>query len=298
MRVTNTANLPAEFLSAVSNDHYDNQGSDYSVTDLIAPAQQVALKKKYKDDIVHDAADLIWILLGRAIHQVIEYSSVPDSWREQRKFIETRGLKISGQADIYNPVDGIIKDVKSTSVYKTRDGLPDDWEKQLNLYAAIWRENGFPVKRLRVLAVYRDWRSAEALKNKNYPATALDELQVPCWRHSVAMDYLNERIQAHMDAQCELETAGGEGLVSKPSMFGSGKMANPYQVRRHEERSQARNQAVRHIVGSNRDWLNPKVDARTSWSHGLERIVGVKTTAMLRRGAISTPGFEHDATGR
>ena len=213
MRVTNMANLPAEFLAAVSNDQYDNQGSDYSVTDLIAPAQQVALKKRYKDDIVHDAADLIWILLGKAIHQVIEYADVPDSWREQRKFVTMRGLKISGQADIYNPIDGIIKDVKSTSVYRTKDGLPDDWEKQLNLYAAIWRENGFPVKRLRVLAVYRDWRSAEALKNKDYPANALDELQVPCWRHSEAMDYLNKRVQAHMDAQCELETAGGEGLA-------------------------------------------------------------------------------------
>ena len=213
MRVTNTANLPYEFLAAVSNDPYDNQGSDYSVTDLIAPAQQVAIKKRYKDDIVHDAADLIWILLGRAIHHVIEYADVPDSWREQRKSITMRGLKISGQADIYNPIDGVITDVKSTSVYRTKDGLPKEWEQQLNLYAVLWRLNGLDVNALRVLTIYRDWRPAEAMKNRDYPRTAVAELDVPCWRQSTALDYLRGRVDAHMSAQRELETAGGEGLA-------------------------------------------------------------------------------------
>ena len=212
MKITNLANLPPELVSAVKNDTYSSGGADYSVTQLIAPAQQVALKKKHANEIVNDAADLMWMLLGRAVHKVIELADVPDSWREQRKSVRVKGLKISGQVDIYNPLTKTITDAKSTSVYRTKDGLPKDWENQLNLYAALWRLNGFPVGKLRVLTLYRDWRQSEALRNKDYPKTAAQAIDVPVWDQIEAQDYLRARISFHESAKNALESGGSEAL--------------------------------------------------------------------------------------
>lgn len=68
--LTNRMNLPASVVAAVTNDPYTRGDSDVSVTQLIAPQYQIKLRNEV--EVVEDAADRIWSLLGQAVHSVLE----------------------------------------------------------------------------------------------------------------------------------------------------------------------------------------------------------------------------------
>ena len=48
MKITNNANIPQPIVDAIKNDSYSKGKADISVTQLIAPAQIVALERKHE----------------------------------------------------------------------------------------------------------------------------------------------------------------------------------------------------------------------------------------------------------
>ncbi len=71
MKITNELGLPEALIRAVDNEMHSKEG-EISVTQLIAPTQQTILFERYFDKIEADVVDLLWTILGSAVHALLE----------------------------------------------------------------------------------------------------------------------------------------------------------------------------------------------------------------------------------
>ena len=204
MKLTNKQNLPEAFVRAVSRSDYNNQGT-LSVTTLLRPPQIVQLEKLHVEEIEEDAADRLWMLFGSANHYVLEKTRTDGDLIEERLFLEVDGHRISGQLDRLTQ-EGVLVDFKFTSVWAAIDmnknGTKKDWEAQLNMLAALIRENKLPQgmnpepKALRLMIACRDWRESESKRMEDYPPKVFT-IEVDMWPHEKAMEFIRERIKVH-----------------------------------------------------------------------------------------------------
>ena len=75
MKITNNSNFPEAIVKAVSSDKwYGGAGEkrDYSVTGLLNTPRIHYLTKRHYDEIVTDCGEMIWMLMGSAMHLVLE----------------------------------------------------------------------------------------------------------------------------------------------------------------------------------------------------------------------------------
>jgi hypothetical protein len=209
--ITNNANLPGPIYRALSNDTYVG-GGDISVTRVIAPPRIVALKKYHEDEIVEDASDRIWSVLGQAGHKVLELSAGGDEVAETRLYMPFQGIhtpdgpmmwKLSGQPDLYNKKDKVIYDYKYTSVWSVLFGDKPEWEKQVNMQAMLHRYKEDRVESAFIVAIMRDWQTRKARYEKNYPPTQIKIIGIPLWPQGEVIDYTERRIKLHQRAQLE-----------------------------------------------------------------------------------------------
>lgn len=208
MKVTNRHNLPQSIVNAVQNDPYDAGDSDISVTRLISPPYQRKLMGGV--ELVEDASDRIWSLIGQSVHTILERAypkrrepSVPVQeflkdtgyLTEERLFTECQGWKVSGAFDAYE--NGTLYDFKVTSVWSVIGDTKIEWEQQLNLLRLLSIRNGIPVKQLRIIAILRDWSKTKASIDRDYPQSQVCPVDIPMWSDEQAESYMNERVAAH-----------------------------------------------------------------------------------------------------
>lgn len=202
--ITNDLALPEVLVKAVQNDTYSNGGSDISVTGLLQPPQKVAIEKAHADEIVEDAADRIYALIGQIGHLIIERAAVEGSRAEERVFTEVNGWKVSGQFDLlYTNERGerTLADLKLVSVWEAINGPKEERAQQLNLLAELLRRNGETVDRLEVIYVFRDWSKSKARFDSSYPQKQVLLYFIPQWGEEKAAAYLEERVALHQRAQ-------------------------------------------------------------------------------------------------
>ena len=118
--ITNNHGLPGPLVTAIRNDDYDRGDSDITVTELIAPPRQVALKRKHAGEITEDASDRIWSLVGQVGHAILERAGKDAHIVEKRLYATSKDWKVGGKADLYLSEKAII-DYKFTTVYPDRD---------------------------------------------------------------------------------------------------------------------------------------------------------------------------------
>tara|TARA_Y100000310_G_scaffold116758_1_gene115427 strand:- start:594 stop:1142 length:549 start_codon:yes stop_codon:yes gene_type:complete len=105
-----------------------------------------------------------------------------------------------------------MSDYKFVSAWKFKDGVPKEYEQQLNIYAWLWQKNyvgvtsPFPekarlVKGLTVTALYRDWSKPEAKRNPAYPQAMVEVHDVPLWSMDEQEAYIRERVAIHAEAE-------------------------------------------------------------------------------------------------
>ena len=198
--LTNRFGLPDEIVAAIVNDPYDNEGADISVTQLIGPPRLRVLKKRHAHKAIEDVSDRLWSLYGKAVHKVLEMASCGQIRTEERLAIEVNGWSLSGQVDVYDPKRELIRDYKFVGVGSTFDGAKDEWINQLNVYAHIWRCNGYEVNQLEVACLYRDWIKTKALTDSRYPPP-IQIFEIPLWRADEAESYVLERLDLHQIAE-------------------------------------------------------------------------------------------------
>lgn len=190
--LTNRYNLPAPLVRAIRNDPYDGGDGQISVTRLLQPPQITKLSKGR--EIVEDASDRIWALLGQAVHTILERANTGEAGVvvEKRIYREILGWRVSGKFDVWE--EGILSDYKITSVYAR--GGKIEWENQLNLLNALCHWHGITIERLQVVAIFRDWRPKEAMK-EGYPQSQVAVIPVALWPKERAEAYLEERVRLH-----------------------------------------------------------------------------------------------------
>jgi hypothetical protein len=201
-------------MSFAKQDRYSKGTSDISITTLIDAPRVNILKQQEHSNIEVDATDMIWPLLGTAVHHMLE-SATPKGnvTMEERLFVDINGWIVSGQIDHQEEIGGFIhiSDYKVTSVWSVIYGK-EDWVRQLNCYAQLVRmAKGKDVRSVRIVAILRDWQRREAQFKPEYPQSPVVSVDIPLWPEAEAMSYMQDRVTMHQEAQAAWDTT--ESLV-------------------------------------------------------------------------------------
>ncbi len=198
MKITNNYNLPEQIVKAVSMNTRKPYDNVISVTELISPVLIRHLRLIHWDEIEEDASERLWALLGQSVHYITEKHQLPESFAEERLRAETAGMTITGQSDNYNAETENVDDWKVTSVWSFLHGIKREWEEQLNCYAWLWNENGFPVKSLKIHAILRDWQKGRA-HTADYYDIPFKTIDVTLWPKDQTLIFIQTRIKLHND---------------------------------------------------------------------------------------------------
>lgn len=153
------------------------------------------LERRHDADIESDIMDRVWSLFGQAAHTVLENHGCDESLTEKRLYLEVNGRKISGCVDHYK--DGIITDYKITTVWKIiHDTSHTEWEQQLNIYARLFRHNGYSVRGIRIVCILRDWDKNRALREPDYPSTPILVIPLNVWTVPEQDQFLYDKVAA------------------------------------------------------------------------------------------------------
>jgi len=223
--ITNNKNLPESVVRAIRNDEYSKGDADYSCTDLIAPTRITILKARHGDEIVEDAVDCIWRVLGKLGHKLLEQAGADNALLEERLFAEVLGRKISGASDVGQWVyeDGKITDYKFTTVWTAifKDRY-NDWIAQQNIYAWFFRRYGFEINELELCCIYRDWRKNESLQRNDYPPNA-QIIKLAVWPDIECENFIKRNLQSLIYAEqiddSELPECTPDDMWQKPTRW-------------------------------------------------------------------------------
>lgn len=201
MKVTNNHGLPDAIVSAIQSlqNDYDKGESTITVTQLIDPPQIVALKKQYDDQLTEDASDMLWSLMGSAMHLILERAET-SALVEERLYMEVNGWTLGGKYDRLHVENKTLQDYKFSSVWEFIFGLKPERVAQLNILAELARRNGYQIDKLEVVMLFRDWRPNDAKHKDGYPQSQIARINVPVWTSQQCMDYINERVAIHQKA--------------------------------------------------------------------------------------------------
>ncbi len=191
----NRFNLPETICNVIMYESKYEDGK-YSVTNLIKPPQIYQLEKRHQDKIERDVSDGLWMLLGSAVHYVLEKAKPENALKEERLEVNVGGIRVVGKPDLYT-ANGTIEDYKITSVWSFLLGEKPEWTAQLNIYAYLYEQYKFPVKKAKIHAILRDWNKTRFLQDENYPPCPFITSEIEVWKHGQQFTYLNNRINLH-----------------------------------------------------------------------------------------------------
>ena len=203
MKITNKFNVPETLVALATRDYYSKGKSDYSVTEIISPPRIQRLRRKHFEEIEQDVSDMLWMLLGTALHVVAERSEVSGHTNEERLSAGIDGIILSGAIDLQkDEADGItITDYKFTSAWALMNDKPE-WEQQQNIYKyLVERVKKKPVKGLKICALIRDWSRRDAQNKPDYPQAPIQIVDIPMWTFDRTEAFIKERVEMHRDSK-------------------------------------------------------------------------------------------------
>ena len=198
MKITNVHNVPQPLVTLAEGKYYNKGRADYSVTELMSPPRVQRLRERMDIDIEQDVSDMMWPLLGSALHVVMERGDTEGWISEERLFTELDGATISGAIDLQEKTpDGVnIIDYKFTSAWAVMNDKIE-WEQQLNVYKwLVERVKKTPVRHLRICALIRDF-SRHDVGRDGYPKSPIHMVEIPVWDAVRAETYVRERLMMH-----------------------------------------------------------------------------------------------------
>ena len=201
MIITNKYGVREPLVTLASKEYYSKGASQYSVTEIMAPPKIKRLREQYNDQIKQDVSDMLWNLLGSALHVVMERGAT-DGWTmEERLYKEMDGVTVSGAIDLQQETpDGvIIIDYKFTSAWAVMQEK-EEWQQQLNIYK--WLVETVKRKKvigLKICALVRDFNRHET--KEGYPKASIEMVDIPMWDSVKTESYVRERLNLHRDAK-------------------------------------------------------------------------------------------------
>jgi len=229
MKVTNNWGVPEPLMTLASREYYSKGKSDYSVTELLSPPRVRRLREQHSEHLVSDVTDMMWQMLGSALHVVMERGETPGWISEERVFLEIDGVTISGQIDLQQETpDGLILyDYKFTSAWAVMNDKIE-WEQQLNLYGWLLRKvKNKNIAGLRICALIRDWSKHDT--REGYPPKQIHVIEIPLWDFETADRFVRKRLDQHKESKVTTDLGGDLPLCTEHERWQSETM---YAVRR------------------------------------------------------------------
>lgn len=203
MIITNPYGLPQAFVDAVTPDQ--SRGLDphrLSISDLINPPLMRLLRHRHWHEMTETADSRVWMLLGLAVHEYLDRRT-PNS--SEIKFEhKLNGYTVVGIIDL---VEGtVIVDYKVTSVYSFLLGEKLEWEQQLNSYAYLLRAKAerdaadLQITGLKIVAILRDHKPSLALRDRDYPQSAIYQKYIKLWTPEEQDAFIENRVAIHHQA--------------------------------------------------------------------------------------------------
>jgi hypothetical protein len=201
MQITNVHNVPEPLVTLASREYYSKGDSQYSVTEIMSPPRVRRLREQHDKEITQDVSDMLWSMLGSALHVVMERGDTPGWLKEERLFYVVDGVKISGAIDLQEETpDGvIIHDYKFTSAWAVMQEK-EEWTQQLNVYK--WLVETVKRKKvvgLKICALVRDFSRHD--RKEGYPVAPIHIVDVPMWDSVKTETYIRERLDMHREAK-------------------------------------------------------------------------------------------------
>ena len=207
MKITNNFGLPEAFRRAVENDGYNKGEADFSITELIAPARQRALQKRYDSQLEEDCSSKAFSLFGQSVHHVLERAARPGVDLAEKRFfapfeVDDEIYTLSGQIDLLSDYKSkaALSDWKTTKLYpftkKGGLGQKPEWIAQLNMQLELLRINGLDANSLWIVGILRDWGP----KNKAEVPREVATVSIPIWPREKTQAFIIERMRAHLNA--------------------------------------------------------------------------------------------------
>lgn len=203
MKITNKYNVPETLMALATKEYYSKGKADFSVTEIISPPQIQRLRKKHYEQIEQDVSDMLWSLLGSALHVVAERGQTENHITEERLHVEIDGVVLSGAIDLQKTTESgiVITDYKFTSAWAIRQDK-FEWEAQQNIYAwLVSKAKNEKVVGVQICALIRDWSRREAAVKADYPPAPIQVLELPLWPLEKTEAYIRERLEAHRNAK-------------------------------------------------------------------------------------------------
>jgi len=256
---TNKHNLPQSFVNAITTDNHVSLG-DISVTQLIDAPQIRMLKKlhDYEMDVMDLIAMMIGTGLHKVLEEgdmkgtfnartlqkasgvlrelkqdkgadyllkIIETELKEkidtDVTVEKTLTIEVAGWVLSGTGDRHTMSLSLLEDYKTATASAVMyPEIKKMWNKQLNVYAVMYRENGMPVDKARIIAILKDWSKMKIMQNKDYPKVPVLMHDIPILDHDKMFKYIEKRIKLHQRAEAgESIPCTANDRWAKPDMW-------------------------------------------------------------------------------
>ena len=225
--LSNRLGIPELMLKAVSVNNHSDGGALFTATQLCKPPRILQLERRHKHELQNDVSDFWNVFVGSSVHGNI-YSALKDDedfMLEKQFFIELDGVKISGSPDCYHKESKTLYDHKTMQTSAFGLEAKPDYERQLNIYAYILENNGIPVERLMINAIYLDWRKAACkyADPAKYPMAPCKLVEVPRWSNQKIEEYIKERLALHLAAEKEtdenLTPCEAEEMWERPAKY-------------------------------------------------------------------------------
>tara|TARA_R100001224_G_scaffold112053_1_gene93575 strand:+ start:631 stop:1506 length:876 start_codon:yes stop_codon:yes gene_type:complete len=212
MKITNNYNLPRTLVALAQRDEYSKGDSDYSVTEIISPPRIQCLRRKHRNKLKSDVSDMLWSMMGTALHSIAEKSKVKHHINEERLKVEIQNVTLSGAIDIQKISQKKVEiiDYKFCGVYSVQKPKPE-WEAQLNIYGwLVNKTKGLNIESLQICAMLRDWSRRNSLKSVDYPEASVVVIDYPVWQKEKTEEYIKDRIEIHQSSKFKMDM--GESL--------------------------------------------------------------------------------------
>jgi hypothetical protein len=201
MKITNKHNVPMPIVTLASREYYSKGESMYSVTELMSPPKIRRLREQYNNEIEQDVSDMLWSMLGSALHVVMERGETEGFTSEERIFATVDGVTISGAIDLQQQTEKgvVLIDYKFTSAWAVMQEK-EEWVQQLNIYKWLVEHiKGKKVVGLQICALVRDFNRHE--KKEGYPASPIHMVDIEMWDTAKTEAYIKERLEMHREAK-------------------------------------------------------------------------------------------------
>ena len=205
MIITNKHNVPEPLVTLASREYYSKGASAYSVTEIMSPPKIKRLREQYNDEVEQDVSDMLWSMLGSALHVVMERGLTPGYIPEQRLFYDLDGVTVSGQIDLQHetPTGIVLIDYKFTSAWAVMQEKAE-WEQQLNVYKwLVEKSKRRTVVGLKICSFIRDFSRHD--KRDDYPDSPIHMVDIPMWDSARTEAYVRERLDMHRTTKMNME---------------------------------------------------------------------------------------------